>query len=128
MTGHVNVGGVWKNVASGHVKVGGVWKNLSAGYVNFGGTWKQWYTSGPTVSSIIVSHTTTPYIGAYQWSNGFGTKYANPAILPTGNGTSIALNAQKNTVFVSHATTPFITAYRWSNGFGKYKKIFIYII
>ena len=35
---------------------------------------------------IAVAHHTSPYISVYPWSpSGFGTKYANPSTLPTGN-------------------------------------------
>ena len=38
---------------------------------------------------IAVAHDTTPYISVYPWSSGFGTKYTNPATLPTGVGQSV---------------------------------------
>ena len=43
-------------------------------------------------SDIAVAHDTSPYISVYPWSSGFGTKYANPATLPTGNGYGVAFN------------------------------------
>ena len=43
-------------------------------------------------SDIAVAHTTSPFISVYPWSSGFGTKYANPATLPTGFGRSVAFS------------------------------------
>ena len=40
---------------------------------------------GAYEGDIAVAHSTSPYITAYPWSSGFGTKYANPATLPAGN-------------------------------------------
>jgi len=36
-----------------------------------------------------VAYNASPYINAYPWSPGFGTKYANPGTLPTGGGRAI---------------------------------------
>ena len=35
---------------------------------------------------IAVAHATSPFISAYPWNPGFGTKYANPATLPGTEG------------------------------------------
>jgi hypothetical protein len=69
-------------------------------------------------TEIAVSHSTTPFITAYPWSvAGFGTKYADPATLPTGSGWGVAFTGAD--IAVSHNTSPFITAYPWSSaGFG----------
>ena len=47
-------------------------------------------SSKPLLVYIAVSHSTSPYVTAYPWSAGFGTKYANPATLPTGDGRGVA--------------------------------------
>ena len=39
---------------------------------------------------IAVAHDNSPFISTYPWSAGFGTKYANPATLPTGTGNGVA--------------------------------------
>jgi hypothetical protein len=77
-------------------------------------------SAGQFVQSIAVAVDTSPYITAYPWSgSGFGTKFTNPATLPTGNGNGVAFSPAGNAVAISHATTPFITAYPWSgSGFG----------
>jgi hypothetical protein len=56
----------------------------------------------------------------YPWSvgSGFGTKYTNPATLPTGIGQSVAFSPAGNAIAVAHNTSPFITAYPWSVGSG----------
>ena len=56
---------------------------VSARGFGFGAT-----TATATTTAIAVAHTTTPFISTYPWSAGFGTKYANPATLPTGNATT----------------------------------------
>ena len=58
------------------------------------------------------------FITVYPWSSGFGTKYANPATLPTGTGQTVAFSPNGADIAVAHSTTPFITAYPWSSGFG----------
>jgi hypothetical protein len=44
---------------------------------------------------LAVAHNALPFITVYPWSgSGFGTKYANPATLPTGTaGISVAFGA-----------------------------------
>jgi hypothetical protein len=70
--------------------------------------------------AIAVSHTSSPFVTAYPWSNatGFGTKYADPVTLPTGQGNDVAFSATGDAIAIAHGTTPFVTAYPWSAGFG----------
>jgi hypothetical protein len=44
----------------------------------------------PTGTALAVAHLNSPYITAYPWSGGFGTKYSDPSTLPTGDGDSVA--------------------------------------
>ena len=77
--------------------------------------------SAPVTSYYIaVAHGTTPFVSAYPWSSsGFGTKYANPATLPTGLGYSAAFSPSGAAIAVGHDITPFVSAYPWSSsGFG----------
>ena len=48
--------------------------------------------AAPTPTGYIaVSHVTSPFVSAYPWSaSGFGTKFSNPATLPTGGGYGVA--------------------------------------
>jgi len=71
-----------------------------------------------TTSILAVGHLTTPFISVYPWVSRFGTKYADPATLPTGNGLSVAFSPSGNDIAVAHPTTPFISVYPWSSGFG----------
>jgi hypothetical protein len=32
----------------------------------------------------------TPFIAAYTWTPGFGTRYASPATIPANTGTSVS--------------------------------------
>jgi len=68
---------------------------------------------------IAIAHSSSPFISAYPWSAGFGTKYANPGTLPTGIGFGVAFNRAGDAIAVAHSSlTPFISAYPWSAGFG----------
>jgi hypothetical protein len=77
-------------------------------------------SAGQIVQSIAVAHDTTPRITAYPWSgSGFGTKFTDPATLPTADGRGVAFSPAGNAIAVAHGTTPFVTAYPWSgSGFG----------
>jgi hypothetical protein len=71
--------------------------------------------------AIAVTSFVSPYIYTYPWSSttGFGTKFADPATLPTGNGQGVAFSPSGNAIAVAHSNTPFISAYPWSGaGFG----------
>ena len=47
----------------------------------------------PPSRAIAVAHEVTPFITAYPWSgSGFGTKYSNPATVPTLTGFGVAFN------------------------------------
>ena len=70
--------------------------------------------------SLAVPQSGTPFINVYPWSDfGFGTRFADPATLPTGTGLGVAFSPSGDAIAVSHDVTPFITAYPWSGaGFG----------
>ena len=68
------------------------------------------------MADIAVAHTTSPYASAYPWSSGFGSKYSNPATLPTGTGFSAAFGTSD--IAVALDTSPYVSAYPWSSGFG----------
>jgi len=74
----------------------------------------------PAGTELALSHATSPFVTAYPWSSsGFGTKFANPATLPTGSGECITFSPAGTEIVVGHSTLPFVTAYRWSSdGFG----------
>ena len=68
---------------------------------------------------LAVAHNTSPRITVYPWDDGFGTKFANPATLPAGNGKGVAFSPAGDAIAVAHASSPFVTAYPWSGaGFG----------
>lgn len=68
-----------------------------------------------------VSTNNTHYLSAYQWNNGFGTKYAT-LTYGTSFSTSfprVKFSPDGNTIVTSNLTSPFIHAYPWSSsGFG----------
>jgi hypothetical protein len=69
---------------------------------------------------IAVTNNVSPFVIAYPWSDsGFGTKFADPGTLPTGQGNSVAFSPAGNAIAVAHATSPYVTSYPWSgSGFG----------
>jgi hypothetical protein len=70
---------------------------------------------------IIVAHTTTPFVSAYPWSAGFGTKYANPGTLPAGNAEDVDVSTSSKDVALANAGgagTVKVTAYPWNVGVG----------
>ena len=71
-------------------------------------------------AAIAVAHSSFPFVTAYPWSgSGFGTKFTNPATLPTNFSLGVAFTAAGNAIAVAHVSSPFVTAYPWSgSGFG----------
>ena len=70
---------------------------------------------------IAVAHNATPFVTAYPWSSstGFGTKYTNPATLPTNTSPGVAFSPAGDAIAVAHYTSPYVSAYPWSSsGFG----------
>ena len=41
---------------------------------------------------IVLGVASSPFVVAYPWSAGFGTKYADPATLPTSAANAVAFN------------------------------------
>jgi hypothetical protein len=75
----------------------------------------------PAGDAIAVAHNSTPYIAAYPWSgSGFGSKFANPAALPTNPGYNVSFSKDGNQIAIGHGgASPFVTVYPWSgSGFG----------
>jgi hypothetical protein len=71
------------------------------------------------VPSVVIAHTTAPFISVYPFDLGFKTKYANPVTAITGTSAQWATFNNSNSVLaVANDASPFITAYRWSYGFG----------
>lgn len=67
---------------------------------------------------ILVSTTNAPTINAYEWSNAFGSKLADPSPWPGGFVTRITFSNTGSHVVLGNQTTPFIHAYAWAGGFG----------
>lgn len=71
-----------------------------------------------TTGSIALSDGTTPFVYAYPWALGFGTKYSNPSTLPASTGYGVRFSPSGTQIAVGHATSPYISTYPWSPGFG----------
>lgn len=68
---------------------------------------------------IFIGHQTTPFISAYPFTTGFGTKVTDPATVPTGNSSDIAVRGNATDVAVaSGSTSPYVTAYPFTSSFG----------
>ncbi len=75
----------------------------------------------PSGSAIVFSGNSSPYITAYRFSkDGFGTKFDDPVVLPTGYSECVKFSPDGNALLVGHANSPYLTAYSWSSstGFG----------
>ena len=72
----------------------------------------------PYVSSLAVAHYGSPYVSAYPWSAGFGTKYSDPGTLPANNGYGVAFSPSGAAIAISHPGSPYVTAYPWTSGTG----------
>ena len=75
-------------------------------------------TKSKLVSDLAVVHNNSPYVTAYPWSAGFGTKYANPSTLPGGLSYGVAFKPQGDAIAVGGYNSPYVTAYPWAAGFG----------
>lgn len=72
-------------------------------------------------SYVAVGHSTTPFISAYDWSDttGFGSKYSNPATLPTAAVYGTSFNPSNTAISVAMDASPWVSIYPWSaSGFG----------
>lgn len=68
---------------------------------------------------FVVTHATSPYVTAYPFDNGLGTKLSDPSTLPAGNGRCVAFSPDKKFIAIGHESSPYISVYHWSNdGFG----------
>ncbi len=73
----------------------------------------------PAGGAIACAHEVSPYISVFPWTSpGFGTKYANPASLPSGNCNDVVFNNAGTVLAVAVAVSPYVEAYAWSAGFG----------
>lgn len=71
----------------------------------------------PDGTTVVVASSTSPFVYAYPWSAGFGTKYADPVTLP-GSVFMLAWSPDGAYIGGAHQTTPFVSVYPWSAGFG----------
>ena len=77
----------------------------------------------PDGTVIMFPIKVSPYINAWAWSSttGFGTKYADPAVLPTAaSGAGMGFTPSGDAIAFGAYSAPFVHAYRWSSatGFG----------
>ena len=70
-----------------------------------------------TTTNILLSSTKSPYINAWTWDNGIGSKYADPASLPSLYLYNYRWNPAKNAVLGADYTNG-LSGYPWSAGFG----------
>ena len=69
-------------------------------------------------SFVAAAHPISPFITAWDWSSGFGSKYANPGTLPASAGRSTSFRLTGVDVAIGFAAGPYLTVYPFSSGFG----------
>jgi hypothetical protein len=74
--------------------------------------------AGNVLASSFGLNTATPFLDTWAWSNGFGTRYANPTTLPTGAVVGLNFDSTGSTLMATGNNSPYLNAYQWSNGFG----------
>lgn len=73
----------------------------------------------PDENALIVTHTSSPYISAYQWSsNGFGTKYANPGQLPPFITNGVEISQSGSHIFTTSGSLLLAYSWTYASGFG----------
>jgi hypothetical protein len=70
----------------------------------------------PAGDVVAVAFVSSPFIYAYPWASGYGTRYANPSTLPSFTGASVTFNSVGTAIAVGSQTP--IGVYPWSSGFG----------
>lgn len=72
-----------------------------------------------TATAVANTSNLTPFVHAYAFSAGFGTKYANPASLPAARGQALGFRPQDDVLIVAQDNAAGFLAYSWSPaGFG----------
>ena len=116
MPGLVRVGGAWKTVSGISVRVGGAWKAVTGAFVRVAGVWKSW-GSPPSFVAFVSPSSNSPE--AYQFSGGWGAKFAAPATNAGAALWSVNFNPAKNVLAASQGSSPYTHAWNWSaTGFG----------
>jgi hypothetical protein len=75
--------------------------------------------SAGTAYDVLLGTSSSPYINAYVFQNGWGSKYANPATLPTNTAAAVSFAPNKTALIIAEdGSSPYVSAYAWSSGFG----------
>ena len=74
----------------------------------------------PSGADLAVAHQTTPYMSVYPWvsGTGFGTKYANPATIPTSGAADVDFSPAGTEFAVAEINSPRVIAYAFTSGTG----------
>ena len=94
----------------------GVWTLAEAAFWTKQGLWP---TAG-RAEFVAVAHDSSPFVTAYPWSSsGFGTKFSNPATLPSDRCAGVEFSPSGDVIVAGSQASPFVIAYQWSGaGFG----------
>lgn len=92
-------------------------------YAAPGGTVPGWpmqdVTWSPNGNTVLVSgNAASNPLNAYNWSGGFGTRYANPSQAPTGTDGAVGWAPGSNYVIVPGNYGQWASAYNFSGGWG----------
>lgn len=74
-------------------------------------------TSNSDSTIIFACSENSPGLLAYDWSDGFGTKYANPTGIGS-DGTRVSFDNTNSKIAVAVGGSPYVQVYDWSGGFG----------
>jgi hypothetical protein len=87
--------------------------------------WQAYYLFQTSITpsidfAIAAGHSNSPFLSAYPWgSSGFGTKFSNPATLPSGNSYDVAFTPAGDAIAVGNIGLKRLEAYSFSSsGFG----------
>jgi|688.fasta_scaffold91250_2 hypothetical protein len=78
------------------------------------------FSDGTNVYDIAITQIGTPFVYAYPWTSGvgFGSLYADPAILPGGGAVNFRYNVSGSQVAVTQGSSPYVNVYPWTTGVG----------
>jgi len=68
-------------------------------------------------TSVSLASASSPYVTAYDWDSGFGTKYSDPSVIAS-DVSYYQLVATNTAVIAPLLNSPRVTAYQWTGGVG----------
>jgi len=69
----------------------------------------------PSFKTVFSAVNGTPFVAAWPWSPGYGTKYANPDITGLATSVALAVSPDGTVVVVGMNVSPWIAAWKWND-------------